>query len=161
LPVFPANRAPAVRGTALICTLYEWDLIVRQSSMKSSARVLQCWLRSHHWNEVDAMGGSGPAESVPVVASMVVLGRTDAGHELDYSVRRDLRPCSSSGLSCSVAGARTLLRSSACSFSYFSLMAWNGINAFVCHAFPIGISQRNVGGGVAAMGVLPAGHIGL
>ncbi len=34
-------------------------------------------------------------------------------------------------------------------------------NAFVCHAFPIGISQRNVAGGVAAVGVLPAGRIGL
>ncbi len=33
-------------------------------------------------------------------------------------------------------------------------------NAFVRHAFPIGISQRNVGGGEATMEV-PAGRLGL
>jgi hypothetical protein len=74
------------------------------------------------------MSGGGISKSVRSSGPWTRLGRTDAGHELGYSVQLDLRQSdSSSGLSCSVGGERTLLRSSGCSFSYFSLMAWNGI----------------------------------
>jgi hypothetical protein len=40
-PVFTANRSPAVRGTVLICALYQWDLIVLGLSVSSSANVLE------------------------------------------------------------------------------------------------------------------------